>query len=648
MIRVFSFVFLLLAATGLSAQVQTQLIGDSVRIHGNTGTAELNLENSTDTVKGFLYNKGAGRTEFRHGLIRISDTLYLIGSDTLHLSGVGGSSNGKNVYYVSRKFNGIAAAVVSGNTLASVNSTNPSYLAQLAKAVPGSMVFSYPDPYSARNAALDAIAAGTITCAQVVVLEGNRYTIGSNDSTKNGSTDGLSPNNGSVADIGFDKTKLTADSSLSSLMKNKLDVFFSMGSALTYINSSYSIYCFFNDDTVAFKSGIYGLGSFYQVYGEVNNFIATFGRIGNRASYTDFHAHELVLQQWQGFFFTDFAVANVEIDNLIATDANVFSVGAGVLGVTPSTGNAANPPRMLYIKVKDCRFGKGQTPYPDSNDYWYFICLFPNTPIEGTLVKIDIGNLFMKSTNGFPLFYISNTSSLYGVRLTVNIDNFVQRDSHLAYAGHDGGLMGCYGTTVSVNNSITYNIKSADIDAPMLGMMNWSFNSLNKNNHFNINIADCQKNHSAFVGGIYNCTNILSRSGGEQLVFKITGNYRSFDSSALIYAANTWYSAPFANLYEFSGKYESSVPGFPIAHFYANTGRIMAFTDATLINDGITPCVLADSVCGGTDCNCCSDQNPIVIPVYFRNVHANSAASSNIQQFGDPIKVYADIPSFFN
>ena len=73
-------------------QVQTQVVGDSVYIHNNAGTSELILENSTDTVNGFLFNKGAGRTEFRKALIYLGNNKYLIGFDTLDLSGSG--SNG--------------------------------------------------------------------------------------------------------------------------------------------------------------------------------------------------------------------------------------------------------------------------------------------------------------------------------------------------------------------------------------------------------------------------------------------------------------------------------------------------------------------------------------------------------------------------
>src|SRR5437763_16570053 len=56
---------------------------DSVLITNSCDTAELILENHTQNVPGFLFNKGRGRTEFRRVLTKISDSAYLIGVDTL-------------------------------------------------------------------------------------------------------------------------------------------------------------------------------------------------------------------------------------------------------------------------------------------------------------------------------------------------------------------------------------------------------------------------------------------------------------------------------------------------------------------------------------------------------------------------------------
>ncbi|MCG2613745.1 hypothetical protein LZZ85_05615 [Terrimonas sp. NA20] len=69
-----------------NAQFTYKIKADSVLITNDSCTAELILENSTKIVKGFLYNKGNGRTEFRAAMVRVNDTTYIIGGDSLKLS----------------------------------------------------------------------------------------------------------------------------------------------------------------------------------------------------------------------------------------------------------------------------------------------------------------------------------------------------------------------------------------------------------------------------------------------------------------------------------------------------------------------------------------------------------------------------------
>jgi hypothetical protein len=57
---------------------------DSVKITNTCDTAELIIENHTQTVPGFLFNKGRGRTEFRRAS-QFNDTSVVIGGDTIHL-----------------------------------------------------------------------------------------------------------------------------------------------------------------------------------------------------------------------------------------------------------------------------------------------------------------------------------------------------------------------------------------------------------------------------------------------------------------------------------------------------------------------------------------------------------------------------------
>ena len=640
--------FSLIALSGtLSAQYVYTIKADSVKLT-NCDSTELIIENHSQAVPGFLFNTGNGRTKFQRGAIKINDSMYLIGADTLRICGSSAIA-GNNVYYVNRNFSGPARAVISGNTLASVSSTNAGYTAQLSKAVPGNMLRSYPDPFSARNAALDAISAGTISNAEIVILEGNKYTIGSNDSTKNGSTDGAHPNNGTVADIQFPSTVLSGgDTSIVSIMKNNIDMYFSQGTNLTYINSSFPIFCVYNDATTSFNSNIYGSGSFYQVYGEGNGFAAYFLCIENPLAVTGFHAAEVILQQYNGFTYKNYSLCNVDIENLLTTDADVFIVGRNPDGTSTLNGNIANAARQLNIRIKNVRYGKGQTPYPDSNDTWYFIIFGENKALQGTMIKIDIGNFYMLATDNFPLMTLYSGCTLYNTSLTVNIDNLIHRNVNIPAQnmGLQGGLIGWYFTNICNNTDITFNIKSAHIQSPLLGMMNLSLNAPSKNNRVNINVGELLKDSSAFVGGLFDLTNQFPLAGDPAIV-SIRGNFKSYDNKPLIYAYNTVSSFPFANHYIFSGKYETAVSGMPVCHFHANMGKMVSFTDAYLLNDGTTDIIKADSTCDGIACDCCqAPTTGIVVPVYIRNVHANAGPATNIQQYGDTIKVVADLPNF--
>ena len=86
-----------------SAQYVYTIKADSVKITNSCDTAELIIENHTQTVPGFLFNKGRGRTEFRRGAVKINESAYLIGADTLYIpqinanNGTSIASNGLNI-----------------------------------------------------------------------------------------------------------------------------------------------------------------------------------------------------------------------------------------------------------------------------------------------------------------------------------------------------------------------------------------------------------------------------------------------------------------------------------------------------------------------------------------------------------------------
>src|SRR6187402_2851256 len=79
---IFSIVCLLLDS--LSAQKVYTITADSVKITG-CDSAELIIENHSQGVPGFLYNTGRGRTVFKKALVKINDTMYMIGPDTLKI-----------------------------------------------------------------------------------------------------------------------------------------------------------------------------------------------------------------------------------------------------------------------------------------------------------------------------------------------------------------------------------------------------------------------------------------------------------------------------------------------------------------------------------------------------------------------------------
>lgn len=105
------FIAIILFTTASHAQQIYQIRADSVRIYNVCDTAELIIENRTQKIQGFLFNKGAGRTEFRRvRLEKIGDSrIAVTGQDTLDLStlpGIGGVDtifrNGDSIAYVKK------------------------------------------------------------------------------------------------------------------------------------------------------------------------------------------------------------------------------------------------------------------------------------------------------------------------------------------------------------------------------------------------------------------------------------------------------------------------------------------------------------------------------------------------------------------
>ena len=82
--HILSLFFLIsLGAPGFAQYIYT-IRADSVKLT-NCDSSELIIENHTRGVSGFLFNTGNGRTVFKRGVVKINDSLYVIGMDTLNL-----------------------------------------------------------------------------------------------------------------------------------------------------------------------------------------------------------------------------------------------------------------------------------------------------------------------------------------------------------------------------------------------------------------------------------------------------------------------------------------------------------------------------------------------------------------------------------
>src|ERR1700749_297004 len=84
--HLFLFTLSILTYSLLSAQtpVVYAINADSTRLTG-CDSNELIIETHTQGVPGFLYNTGKGRTAFKRTRMKINDTFYLVGADTLKL-----------------------------------------------------------------------------------------------------------------------------------------------------------------------------------------------------------------------------------------------------------------------------------------------------------------------------------------------------------------------------------------------------------------------------------------------------------------------------------------------------------------------------------------------------------------------------------
>jgi hypothetical protein len=265
------------------------------------------------------------------------------------------------VFYVNKNYSGTGSAIVAGYTTSSISSVNTSYIAQLNSASMGFPNRAYPDPWAARNAAMEAMASGSITRAYIQVLGGSQYTVGSDVSTNNGPATG-GATTATIADVGFSSANRTA---VASLMKHNIFYHFEDNSGLFHINRTYAINsgCHNVDSShITFVSGIFGNGIFHQVYGEGDGTISAFSQrfieINNTRCSIDFECYESALQRASLYLFSHKKL-HVRIKNFYTPSE---SFGIAMQGVTdPNEGDGL--PTSIVFDVENAFKGDEFYPY---------------------------------------------------------------------------------------------------------------------------------------------------------------------------------------------------------------------------------------------------------------------------------------------
>jgi len=610
------------------AQTHVEVKTDSVKVVNG----ELIIENATKSVKGYLYNTGNGVTTFKSGTIKLDDTTYLIGADTLHLSkgqSYGSDSLLTGIFYVAKEYIGVARTLVNGTGLSSISSSNSSYIQQLNLAKMGSYAHPFPDPYSARNAALDLVAAGNITSATIVVLDNQQWTVGSNDSTKNGNAAGVSTTN-TPADICFSSTN--ASTSIASLAANNVQSRFGTNAGFIYINKTYNIPLVYVVDPtdILFESRIDGKGYFKQLYGQANGFVASMVKIDNARATMSLEADELWLQQWQGFYLVNHKNISIKTKKMIAADGNLFSLQG-------SNREGDGKPSSIYVDVDVMYFGNSTFPVSGPIDYWYMIYHGDASANWGStrhkLININIGTLNFIASNSYAFFRMDGNNNpipaanFNNITCNVNVNTFRATYSG-AGSGDQGlgsGIVGFVGTNGIVSQCHwNFNINHYEGALKLLGPIGLNQNASNANHTVMLNVGDAfRKGYSGGTNGLIYLGSAFSGSGKKPIVYINMLRAEDGVSECISMGSNVNNS-----YYVISGTYISSSPSSTVEGISNGVDyNTVLFRNCTFANKTTGASVITTSTPPAT--------------LYMSNVIVSDALPSNITVVGESPRTMA-------
>lgn len=554
-----------------------------------------------------------------------------------------GITDNVGVFYVSKNYSGIGGAVVSGYTIAAITSINAGYNTQLLAARMGNMNKAYPCPWSARNAAMTAITAGTITKAYIRVLGGSEWTIGNILASGNGGknegnviTASLTP---TIPDVAF--SGLT---DISSLLKNKIDYFFEENSAIYWINRSGALHLGYNLDAThtEFKSGVYGKGDFIQVFDET----PTRGpshrgfRIDNARSEINFEGRTLIFNGFFGVLAT-YKSVNISFDTVYTTKRGSITGQTNVAGENSGDGK----PSTLTVYVKNLYQGHDYYPYISTHVTTSYQPFFAIDYSSATRQK----NQYYKVTNYFAktnaLHVVMNAFVTSGNRDCYN--NFIQLDIDLlrheidlvdqAVATSAGALIQpiSHGTTTSHvrdNHHVVVNIKKAIVDHSLVSIrLIGPTHASSRNSSVTINVDYVYRNYKIaniplFVGieNIFTLPYLHPVSSGIILGEKVNvqfnigqaiaryGNvFGNSNVSPMIYGANTIISGAFV-----------TEDGSPVIILQGANDEAAFLKDAVLVAKGAATNTIE------------IDNGALPVSIYTKDTVANLPYEAGITQQG--------------
>jgi len=543
------------------------------------------------------------------------------------------------IFYVSKQYSGTASSVITGITGSTyISSSNSSYNFQLSSAVMGAISKPFPDPWSARNAAINLIASNSIDRATIIVI-GGEWSVGSDNSSYNGDPTGLYPNSGVSVDICFSSTN--GNNGVSSLFQNNIDYVFYPNTYITYLNSSYSIYLGYNSDPTnsIFNSNIYGKGNFSQVYGLVNGFNANFIYLNNGGSTIRFESEYCIFQQSEVFKIINYYNAYINIDELICSDTTLFGIYDN--SYSPITATTSNS--QIDINVNNLKWGLGWIPYPETNSHLHLLNLgFSTNRYKAINVNINslVGHMSPES-----LLYFDNSTTIYNnIQLDLSIGNFIQSSStngyHTASAliqnSNFGNLIG-----TSSNFEMLVNIDSAFTDVPLL---NTTFPIALSGSSNNVVTYNIKSHYMGYTPSNIINSNILvgssnySNTTGSPVLVNVNGNFYNQNVNGMI--ISTFSSATFSGVKNiFSGTYLSGTNSSYLGTYSYSSAYVV---DLSLLPDKSV--VFKNASIAGSSTYSVRSSN--TRNVYFQNVHASTLIDPNISQIGSSASISSDLVNY--